>query len=44
MLAIKIEIGSAHMTNPYMASNVKRAYGFYPVYFGFLDSLILGCE
>jgi hypothetical protein len=27
----------AHMTNPYMASAVKRAYGFCPVYFGFLD-------
>jgi hypothetical protein len=27
----------AHMTNPYMASAVKRAHGFCPVYLGFLD-------
>jgi hypothetical protein len=27
----------AHRTNPYMASGVKRAHGYCPVYLGFLD-------
>ena len=29
---------SRRMTNPYMASAVKRAHGYCPVYLGFLDS------
>ncbi len=29
----------SHRTNPYLASNVKRAYGIWSRFFGFVDSL-----